>query len=486
MATTSLKQRTIVGMIWVGIQKFGTLFISFLSNIVLARLLTPDDYGMIGMLAIFISVSSAFVDGGFGSALIQKTAPRTQDYTTVFYWNIFLSIAFYLALFGAAPIIENFYNNITGLSEVLRLQGLILIINSLTTVQFNILRKKMEFRLLAVINVASSFISLCSAIVLAWLGFGIWALVWQQIILSSSNVVLAWVFCQWRPTGRFSFESLKELFSFGSFIMLSSLINTIGNNINGLIIGKFFNPSILGYYTQAKRVEDVSSLSLLAVVEQVSYPMLVEVKNDYKKMASVLANFNSALLAITMPFLLFLFIVATPVVVLLFSDKWLPSAPILQILAIHGIFIVLQGANYNAIAAIGQSQVLFRWTIIKRCFGILITIGLMLPFGFNGFLWGVVTSGFFIALCNMYLVEKFIHYPFINQISKLLPVIAISTIPFISIWYIELLLNNDSLIIQTLLGVLYLLIYFSILWFVPIDSIRFLKHYIIGFIKRKK
>lgn len=486
MADVSLKQRTIVGMIWGGIQKFGTLFISFLSNVVLARLLTPDDYGMIGMLAIFISVSSAFVDGGFGSALIQKTTPRQQDYTTVFYWNFFLSIVLYSVLFVASPLIESFYHDITGLSDVLRLQGLILIINSLTTVQFNILRKNMEFKLLAVINIVSATISLCFAIVLAYYGFGIWALVWQQIILSLSNVVFAWLFCRWRPFGRFSFESLKELFNFGSFIMLSSLINTIGNNINGLLIGKFFTPSVLGYFTQAKRVEDVSSLSLLTVVEQVSYPMLVEVKNDYKQMASVLAKFNSALLAITMPFLLFLFIVATPVVVLLFSDKWLPSAPILQILAVHGIFIVLQGANYNAIAAIGRSQVLFRWTVIKRCFGIIVTVSLMLLFEFNGFLWGVVTTGLFIALCNMYLVAKYINYPFFSQISKLLPVIVLNLIPFIGIWYIELLLNDSSLLSQTLLGFIYLLIYFSVLWFVPIDSIRVLKNYIIRFIERKK
>ena len=280
-----------------------------------------------------------------------------------------------------------------------------MIINALTIVQFNKLRKTMNFKLLARINVSSAVVSVIGAIIMAFYGLGVWSLVGQQILLSVSNCILLWVHSPWLPSNEFSISSLKQLFVFGSFIMLSSLINTIGFNINGLIIGLFFSAGLLGYFTQAKKLEDVSSLGLLTVVEQVTYPMLVEVKDDYKKMAIILSKFNSALLALTMPLLYLLILIATPVIVFLFSDKWLPSAPILQILAIHGIFITMQGANYNAIAAIGKSKVLFNWTIIKRIGSIALTISLLLIGGFNGMLWGIVLSGAFITFCNMYLVS---------------------------------------------------------------------------------
>lgn len=318
MSESTLKQKTISGMIWVGVQKFGTLGITFLSNIVLARLLTPSDYGMVGMLTIFIAISTSFIDGGFGSALIQKTNPTQRDYSTVFYWNIFLSVMLYTILYFCAPYIEIFYHDIHGLEKVLRVQGIILIINAITVVQFNQLRKAMKFKLLARINVSTALISVISAIIMACHGLGVWALVYQQIIAGIVNNILLWLFCRWYPSERFSMSSLKELFGFGSYIMVSSLVNTIGNNVNGLIIGKFFSASTLGYFTQAKKLEDVSSYGLLSVIEQVTYPMLVEVKNDYHKMVLVLEKFNSAILAITMPLLYAMVIMAEPIILFLY------------------------------------------------------------------------------------------------------------------------------------------------------------------------
>jgi len=490
MAEKSLRQKTISGMIWVGVQKFGTLIITFLSNIILARLLTPDDYGMVGMLAIFIAISNAFIDGGFGSALIQKSNPSQKDYSTVFYWNIFLGVVLYEILFIAAPFIEQFYDDIVGLSIVLRVQGIVLIINAITIVQFNQLRKLMNFKLLARINVASALISVACAIVMAFLDFGVWSLVGQQIVLSISNCILLWFYCRWRPTERFSMHSLKELFAFGSFMMFSSLVNTIGSNINGLLIGKFFSAGTLGYFTQAKKLEDVSSIGLLNVVEQVTYPMLVEVKSDHNKMAIVLSRFNSALLGLTMPLLYLLILMASPIIVFLFSERWLPSAPILQILAVHGIFICMQGANYNAIAAIGKSKTLFQWTLIKRFGGIAIIVGLLLSFGFNGLLWGIVLNGAFIAFCNMYLVSKYISFKITKQLKELVPVIGLSTLPFFLFWFLEIGFQNNTLVSPIMfnicVGVFYLIVYILILWNIPIQSIVAVKKEIISILKRNK
>lgn len=473
MPEKTLRQKTISGMIWVGFQKFGTLFITFLANIVLARLLTPDDYGLIGMLAIFIAISNTFIDGGFGSALIQKTHPAKEDYSTVFYWNIFLGFALYGILYLSSPLIESFYHEVRGLSTILRIQGIILIINAFSIVQATQLRKLMEFKLLAKVNVSGAIISSVFAIILAYNGWGVWSLVWQQIMLSCSNCILLWFVCKWTPLKKFSLSSLKSLFKFGSFMMMSSLVNTIGNNIYGLLIGSFFSAGTLGYFTQAKKIEDVSSVGLLSVIEQVTYPMLVEVKNDHKKMAIVLDKFNSSLMAVTMPLLLFLALVAEPIIVFLFSAKWLPSVPILQILTIYGIFICLQGCNYNVIAAIGKSKTIFKWTIYKRVFSIAILIIALYLFGFYGLLAGIVLTSVFIAGCNMYLVAKYIDYSLKKQIIGLAPVMLLSTIPFLLYFGLsEYTFLGYTIISKFLLGLLYLATYTAILLYIPINSIK--------------
>ena len=271
----SLKQQTISGMIWSFLQRFGSMGVSFISNIIFARLLTPDDYGCIGMLTIFIALSNTFIDGGFGSALIQKKRPTQEDYSTIFYWNVFLSIVLYAILFLCAPLIADFYN-IEILSKILQVEGIILIINALGIIQNNQLRKQLKFKSIAHITLTASIVSVIVAIVMAYMGYGVWSLVAQQIVLSFVSTLLYWIHGSWRPSRTFSARSFKELFGFGSFILLSSLLNAFCNNLNGLLIGKFFNASSMGYFTQAKKLEDVFSSSIETVVGQVE----VKDKND--------------------------------------------------------------------------------------------------------------------------------------------------------------------------------------------------------------
>ena len=208
-----LKTKTISGMIWSAVQKFGNMGISFVSNIVLARMLTPEDYGCIGMLAIFIVVSNTFVDGGFGSALIQKKDPTQEDYSTIFWWNIFISSVLYGVLYLSAPFIAEFYH-MELLSSILRVQGIVLIINSLNIIQTNQLRKQLKFKRLANVTIIAHIIAAVSAIILAWKGWGVWALVAQQIIASSVISILLWILNKWMPDFSFSKESFKKMFIF--------------------------------------------------------------------------------------------------------------------------------------------------------------------------------------------------------------------------------------------------------------------------------
>ena len=319
----SLKQKTISGMLWSGIQRFGTMGIAFISNIVLARLLSPDDYGCIGMLAIFITVSNTFVDGGFGSALIQKKEPTQRDYSTIFWWNLFLSIVIYGILYLGAPFISQFYR-IPLLSQVLRVQGVILIINALNIIQSNQLRKRLNFRKLAVINIISQLVGVCVAIVTAWHGWGVWALVAQQIVASSMTSILLWTLNRWLPDVAFSMESFRQLVGFGSFILCSNLINNICDNIQGLLIGKFFNSSSLGLYTQARKLEEVATTSISNVVNQVAYPVLAEKQADNNAMIRVLKRFIIFIAFVVFPLMFLLILIAEPLILVLYSAKWLP------------------------------------------------------------------------------------------------------------------------------------------------------------------
>lgn len=421
----NLKRKAVSGMLWSSFQKFGTMGISFVSNIILARLLTPEDYGCIGMLMIFILVANTFIDGGFGSALIQKKEPTQEDYSTIFYWNLFLSVVLYFALFASAPLIARFYN-LPLLSSVLQVQGLVLILNSLSVIQQNRLRKQLLFKKLATVGIISALLSLAIAIYLAYLGCGVWALVAQQLLMSGFNAVLYWIVGKWNPSFVFSRKSFKELFGFGGFILLSNLINTLCNNVQGLLIGKFFSPATMGLYAQARKLEEVASTSFSSVVDQVSYPVLSSVQNDKQIMIGVLRRLVMSLAYICFPMMILLILIGDSLITLFYSAKWIECVPYFRILCIAGIAICLQGVNYSAVAAIGKSRELFKWTIIKRFVGLcLIVLGFSF-FEIEGLLWGMVIGSFVIYLMNGYLVSKYVGYRLSTQFKDLLPIILLT------------------------------------------------------------
>ncbi|MBR5033753.1 MAG: lipopolysaccharide biosynthesis protein [Bacteroidales bacterium] len=425
------KKKVVKGMMWSSFQKFGTIIISFVSNIILARLLSPDDYGCIGLLAIFITLSSTFINGGFGSALIQKKNPTEADYSTIFYFNVLVSILLYFLLYFTAPAIAQFYK-IDLLTKVLRVEGLVVIINSLIIVQENRLRKNLQFRKLSVAYLVPATVSAGITIYLAYIGWGVWALVSQRLIMASITALMLWFLSEWKPKLLFSLTSLKELFSFGFFVLLADIINTIGNNIQGILIGRVYNASTMGYYSQAHKLDQIASTSISSIINQVSYPVLSEVQNDHSAMVRIMSRFNSVLAYITFPVMLLLILLAKPIIIIVYSAKWLDSVPYFQILCLAGIATCLQGINYYAVAAVGKSRMLMWWTVAKRIVGvILIVVGLFL-FGMTGLLVGMVLSSYFIYLVNSYLVDRNIGYSFKQQIRDISPIIAVSVFSFVA------------------------------------------------------
>ena len=478
-----LKTKTVSGVVWAGLQKFGSTMLSFISSIVLARLLTPEDYGYIGMLAIFLAVASTFIDGGFGSALIQKQRPSHEDYSTIFYWNLGLSIVLYLVLFFLAPLIARFYK-LPLLCKLLRMQGVVLIINAVRIVQTNQLRKQLRFKKIAAVDLSVAAVSLALTIFLAWKGFGVWALVVQQLMVSFLTTTIYWLTGHWLPLFNFSKKSFRELFTFGGYILFSNLINTLCNNIQGLLIGRFFNPATMGYYSKAKTTEELSSTFVANVIDQVAYPVLSEAQNSKDYMIRMLRKFIGVLAFVTFPIMLLLMLIAKPVFIVLYSERWLPSVPYFQLLCLAGMAICLQGINYYAVAAIGKSKDLFKWTIIKRFVGLCFVFGGLALSGINGLLIGTVMGTYFVYFVNAGLVSKHIGYSGRQQLLDLLPILIVSLVSWGCSSLLGTLLHTNIYFEGILMLVVFCSIYFGISYLFKLEAFLSSKDVINGLLKR--
>ena len=479
----SLKQKTVSGALWSGIHKFSITLLGFISGIVLARLLTPHDYGVIGMLTIFLAVSQTFIDGGFGSALIQKKTPSDEDYSTILFWNLGLSVFLYFVLFFSAPFIARFYE-LPLLVDVLRVQSIVLVINAARIVQHNQLRKKLQFKKVALINVTSSIISLCVTIYLAYIGWGVWALVVQQLVLGLSCTVLYWITSKWRPLLTFSITSFKELFGFGGFILLSNLFNTFCNNIQGLLIGKVYNSATLGYYSKAMRTESYASTFFSSVLDQVSYPVLSETQNDKDRLGRILRIFIGTSAFITFPLMFLLILVAKPLFLLLYSERWLDSVPYFQLLCIAGIAISLQNINYYAVAALGKSKQLFKWTFLKRILGLLFILVGIYFFGIFGMIAGSVLASWTIYLINANLASKYAGYSLKRQLVDLLPVAVLCLTAFIVAFIIGYWIDVNIYLLSLVQSSIFVVIYIFFSWVFNFESLDSTK-YILSIIKKK-
>lgn len=453
-----LKRKAVSGMIWTTINKFSKMGIQFISGVILARLLTPYDYGCIGMLAIFMALADAFIDGGFGSALIQKKRPSQKDYSTIFFWNVGLSIIMYLALFLSSDAIARFYD-IPLLSDVLRVQGTVLFFYALMIVQKSQLRKQLKFKVISLIRIFSSIIALIVTIIMAYKGMGVWALVAQNMLGTVIPTIAYWAYTKWMPSWCFSGKSFKDLFNFGFFMFLTHIINTFSSQIQGLLIGRFYAPATLGFYTKAYRTESLASQTVTSVMTQVTYPLYAEVQDNKAVLGDMIKRLTSVIAYMTFPLLLLLILEAKPLFIFLYTDKWLQSVPYFQVLCVAGIIASIQSVNLQAIAAIGRSKTMFYWTLIKRGAGMsFILLGLFI-YGMKGLLAGVVLFNLIAFFVNIGLVSKFIGYNWKKQILDILP-IAVGALLALFISYLVGSLVNAGLYTKAIIEVLiYIFVY---------------------------
>ncbi|WP_300901438.1 lipopolysaccharide biosynthesis protein [uncultured Bacteroides sp.] len=452
----SLGSKVLSGTIWASLDRFGTIFLQFFVNLVLARLLTPADYGCIGMLSIFLVVSQVLVDGGFGSALIQKKEPTQIDYSTIFFWNLLFACFLYVVLFLLSPYIALFFK-MPLLSDVLKVLGLILIINSLGIIQNNRLRKQMKFKKISFVNVSSFFISSLVGIYLACHGLGVWSLVIMQLCNAMFNAGTLWVVARWYPSFVFSFRTLKELFGFGGYLLASNILQEICKNLQGLIIGRKFSSVEMGFYSQAKKLDDIACLTLPNVIMQVMFPLYSQLQNDLKQLKNALNMSVQVISFVIFPLIAILILIAHPLICFLYGHKWEGAIPYFQILCVGGLFACLQNVNYYAVAALGKSKPLFRWSFYK--WGMLfIFLFVGIHWGIHGLLWGMVISSLNIYLVNALLVSKYCHYSLAEQLKGVLPVFCLSLIVAMLLW----LLNQQWLLPFGVNIVIYITVYIMI------------------------
>lgn len=411
----SLKDSVIKGMFWSAVDKFGTKIISFVTNLFLARLLLPEDFGSIGMIMIFIAISNTFIESGFGSALIQKKNPSSDDYSTVFLWNLFISVVLYIILFSCAPFIATFFR-IEGLEALLKVQGIVLITNSFCIIPNNYLVKHLLFNIASKINITANFFGAIVGITLAYVGWGVWSLVIRMLIISVFQGILLWIYARWKPMFVFSIQSFKELFKFGGLILLSSIFNKIYDNIQSLIIGRIFSVKDLGYYTQAKNLEQIPSDSLSVIVNQVSFPVFSKIQDDIVRLKRCVKNNLQLTTYINFPLSVFLIIVANSMFEFLFTDKWSESVPYFQILCLYSMLMSVNTTNIVAVQSVGKANYFFYSQLVKRSIGV-ISIFIGLQFGIMGIIWGIAVNGYLWWIIGAFYTNKCIKYGLLEQIK---------------------------------------------------------------------
>ena len=450
----SLKHKTVKGVGWSFIDNLSSSGVSFLVGLVLARLLTPSEYGIMAILTIFIAVSSSIVDSGFSNALIRKTDAKRVDYNTVFLFNLVVSGLLYVVLFFAAPAISVFFKEPL-LVEVMRVIGWVLIINALAIIPRTLFVKDVNFKTQTKVSLIASISSGVVGIGMALAGMGVWSLVGQQLSRQLLNTLFLWIYSTWRPIWEFSLQSFRELFGFGSKLLLSGLLDTVFKEIYSLVIGRCYTSAQLGQYTRASQFNQIFSSNLTTVIQRVSYPVLSSIRDESERLREAYRKVIKSTMLITFACMLGLAAVAKPLLIILIGEKWLPAVNFLQIICFSGMLYPLHAINLNILQVKGRSDLFLKLEIIKKIIaaGPLI-LGVL--FSIEYMLWGSVCTSFIAYFLNSYYSANLINYPTKEQIKDILPTFLVSFVTAAAMWSLTFLSLSNWLLLplQCLLGII--------------------------------
>lgn len=417
MSEQTLKQATTKGLFWSSVERFSNQGVQFVFSIILARLLSPSDYGIIAMVTIFFAVAQSFVDSGFSNALVRKTDRVEEDLSTCFYFNIGVGIIAYIVLFLIAPLVANFYSQPI-LSPIIRITGLGVILNSLCVVQQALFTIKIDFKSQAKITLSATVISGIVGIILAYQGYGIWALVWQGVASSIVRMGLLWLMSKWRPRTGFSKSSFNYLFGYGSKLLVSGLLDTIYNNIYPIVIGKFYNPAQLGNYSRALGWAQLPSANITSILQRVTFPVLSAIQDDTLRLQNSYRRLLKLSAFIVFPLMMGLAAIASPLIRVILTAKWDGCVLYLQILCFALMLYPIHAINLNLLQVKGRSDIFLRLEIIKKIIGVIILI-ITIPLGITAMCLGMVFSSIICLIINTYYTSRFIDVGLLTQLKEL-------------------------------------------------------------------
>ena len=447
----SLKQKTFKGVIWSAVERFSTQGVQFLFGILLARLLTPNDYGMIAMLAIFIAVSQTFIDSGFGNALIRKPDRNEADKATVFFFNIFMAAICYGVIFLAAPLIARFYN-MPQLEGILRVLAINLIIQAFGSIQHLNLTIDLNFKTLAKISFSGAVVGGTAGLICAYNGLGVWSLVVQQMTTTSFKVFLFWVLVRWRPKTFFNKKSFRNMFGFGSKLLASGLLNTLYENIYDLIIGKVFSAATLGNYSRASHFGYFPSSNITGIFQRVTFPVLSKIQDDHEKLRIAYLKFLNMATLVIFPLMIGLVALAKPFILLVLTDKWVDVILILQIISIAYMWYPVHAINLNILQVLGRSDLFLKLEIIKKIVGITVLV-ITVPHGIIALCYGQWVTTCFGLVINTYYSGKLLNAGLFIQLKMYIPTLLNSLVMGAICIGVTNLLPEKEYAIQLILGV---------------------------------
>ena len=415
-----LRKKTVHGVMWSSLDYFSNMGVSFIVGVILARLLSPDDYGLIAMIMVFLGLSRSIIDSGFGNALIRKPNLSQEDCSTAFLFNFFTAILLYAILFISAPLIASFYDKPI-LVSIVRVQSICVLLNALVIVQIALVNKRIDFKKTTKINLFSNVLSGVVAIYMAYHNYGVWALVGMNVSASFFSVCLYWYLSSWFPKFVFSKKSFTYLFGFGSKLLVSGFIDVIFTHLYPILIGKFFSAESLGYYTKAHNFAKLPSSSFTGVIQRVTFPVLSTIQDDDERLGHNYRRLLRMSVFIVFPLMVGLASVAKPFICLLITEKWAPCIIYLQIICFSLMWFPVHAINLNLLQVKGRTDLFLRVDVYKRIITVLIVFA-SIPFGVVGMCVGSVISSLISVALNTYYTGKLIHVGFFDQMRDYFPI----------------------------------------------------------------
>lgn len=475
VSTSDIKQKAVKGMLWSFIERFGSLLILFVSNVVLARILSPDEFGIVGILMAFILFSSILTDGGLGNALIQKKNLTNDDCSTIFFSNIVVAIVCYLILFFSADFIADFFS-LPQLSSLMPVIGLVVIFDALSAIQNNLLVKEINFKRIAFVKVMAAFVSSTAAVIMAFCGYGVWSLVVQYILNSITKAVLLWTAAAWLPTLTFKWESFRTLFGYGSKLLIAYLLSEVYRQAQVVVIGRFFPARQVGLFSQAKHLQDVPITTILTVVNQVTFPVFSKIQDDMSLLVKGLSRSIKLLTFINFPLMAMLIVCAEPIFMLLFGEKWIDAVLYFQWLCGgFGVLLVIHNTNLSLLKAIGKSNILLYLEIVKKILGAsMIYVFFILGYGVLGILWALAINSVIEFFLNGYFTGKYTGYGICSQFKDLLPAGVLTSIVGVTVYLMPAVIEMHYIVQLVVQIVIFILMYFAVAKLLRLETLGYL------------